>query len=211
MNPMIMALVVFGLLGFGSLVIIAIYLYMERNKNQAKSVDHCWFMIIPKAGKERNFRVPIEHNGGVTFAKVPDIHGKITDNSPIHVMGEDGEFQSDYPPGKMKFVQATMQKIVYYEGDAEPLSNVSNIPIVSGQLLASLINGLTAATAEVVRKSGEQGGQSTGKNSGMIMYILVGIGIIASIVAAIFAVKAAGISVDIKSLELLVKQALGLK
>lgn len=192
-------------------IIIALYLYMERSKNIAKSIDHVWIQLIPKAGAERNFRIPVEHNGGVTYCKVPDIHGKTGDDSPIHILGEPGEFPGIYPPGKMKFVQVQMTKLIFYEGDAEPLSNVSNIPIISGQLFASLLNGLCASTAEIVRRSRDQEGNQQQGNKLTLLYILAGAGTLASVIAAIIGMKVLANTGQIPQIFTLLRQALGLK
>lgn len=158
-------------------------LMMDKNKYAKQSENHVLIFTLPKAGKLRNELVPVEVQGGISIVKVPDTKGEITPQSPTHILGEAGEFPVDYPIGKPRFVQATVQSLFYYEGDAEPLSNVSDRPIVSAQLLTNINDGTASSSADAMRKSMEDStGQKFKKASGLIwLYVLVfvvaGIGI----------------------------------
>jgi len=132
-------------------------LLFDRHKYARQAMNHVWVQELPKAGKEKNLLVPIDGEK-ITFGK--------TKNKRTHILGEPGEYLADYPPGKTKFVQITMTKITYYAGDAEPLSNVSDRPIISAQGLANMLDGVGTASAEAMRKSMEQSSDIVGGSLG---------------------------------------------
>jgi hypothetical protein len=115
-------------------------------------------------------------------------------------------------PGKMKFVQTVMKKIIYYGDDMEPVSNFTDMPIISGQRIAALINGSNIAAADVIRQSQEDSGITPKKSSPVTLVMLIGVGLtlIASIVTAVLAYMANNDSA-IRALSTLIKQALGLQ
>jgi hypothetical protein len=194
------------------LIIFVIVLFKQRSDNIAKATNHIWVQRIPQSGLEQNYRVPIEFIGGVYTCRIPDDNGKISDKSPIHVIGQPGEFDALYPPGKMKFVQTVMKKIIYYGDDMEPVSNFTDMPIISGQRIAALINGSNIAAADVIRQSQEDSGITPKKSSPVTLVMLIGVGLtlIASIVTAVLAYMANNDSA-IRALSTLIKQALGLQ
>lgn len=213
MSPIAIMLIAMFVLFFGAATIIVMYLVIERQKNASKAENHIWVSIIPKAGMERNYRQPIEIVGGISSCHIPDVNGQINEYSPVHVLGEAGEFTAMYPPGKMKFVQTPMQKIIYYEGDSEPISNVENVPIISGQLFANILNGSTTAAVDVVQGSQQESGvnhKSINKGQ-MVTYIILGIVGVLMIVNLVFTIKGSSGATEIHSLSTLIKQALGLK
>ena len=121
-------------------------LLWDRHKYARQAVGHVWVQELPKAGKEKNFLVEIDGDK-ITFGK--------KGQKRTHMLGEPGEFLCDYPPGKTKFVQTTMTKLIYYAGDAEPLSNVVDRPIISARGFANMLDGVGTASAEAMRKSME--------------------------------------------------------
>ncbi len=191
-------------------VAYVIKLLLDRQHNAKKALNHVWIAEIPKAGKEKNYLVPIEVIGGVSSVRVPDDKGKISPTSPTHILGEAGEFSADYPPGKTKFVQTTVTKLVYYEGDAEPLSNISDRPIISGQLITNMNDGIGSASAEIMKKSMEDSaGEKFKKSSGLLwLYVLSFLIIGVGIANLVFIIKDSSV---INELAIVVKQALGVK
>lgn len=132
-------------------------LLWDRHKYARQAMNHVWVQELPKAGKEKNLLVVIDGEK-ITFGKAKD--------KRTHILGEPGEYLADYPPGKTKFVQTTMTKITYYAGDVEPLSNVSDRPIVSARGFANMLDGVGTASAEAMRKSMEQSSDIVGGGLG---------------------------------------------
>jgi hypothetical protein len=202
-------------LGIGAFAYVAywIKLIMDKNRNTKKAENHVWIQIIPKTGNETNFMVPKESDNGVVSVKIPSLKGVIEKTSPTHILGEDGEFSAIWPPGKSKFVQIPVSKLTYYEGDAEPLSNVTDRPIISGQLLSNWGDGIATNTADALRKSFEDSAGGHTKKSSPFMWIyiiLIVVGII-GVVNLIFGIQSAGVTEQVTNLGRLIQQALGLK
>lgn len=198
-----------GLLLF-TFLIWFIKLNLDRQKYAKKSENHALIGIIPKAGKFVDYLVPITLEGGVALVKIPDKSGKITESSPTHILGEDGEYPIDYPRGKTKFVQATVTGLTYYEGDAEPLSNVSNRPVISAQLITNLADGISTATADALKRSQEESDGNKVKKGSPLMWILVFVGLnmaigVFNIIVQVQASKATSTLID------LVQKAIGVK
>ncbi len=197
--------------GLAILFVGIFYLFRQlflRNKYAKETIDHVWIQIIPIAGKEKNYMIQVENVGGVSRVKIPDVKGKINEKSPTHILGNEGEFQADYPANKSHFVQTTATKLIYYEGDAEPLSNVGDRPIISGQLISNMADGIATASADAMRKSQDESGVKLNKNN-LILYTMViaGLGAIAAIVAVVLIIKETKI---IEELAPLIKHALGI-
>ncbi len=185
-----------------------IKLLMDRQKYAKKADNHILAMVMPDAGKWKNYLVPIENVGGVPIVKIPAANGKLAEHSPIHILGTEGEFPVDYPIGKTHFVQATIQGVFYHEGDIEPISNVTDRPSVSAQLLTNLIDGVGAAAEQAMKKS-QEASEGKPKKSGMIwLYVLCGAGAALSIAILVLVMKNSG---TIESLATIVKKALGVQ
>lgn len=182
---------------------------LDRQRNAQKAENHVWVQVVPKAGKERNFMVPKEVKGGVAIVKTPDSFGKFSSNSPTHVLGEDGEYPADWPPGKTKFVQTTVTKVIVYEGDAELLSNITGRPIISAQLLTNLIDGVATAAADAMRKSMEGSSEGKMRKPGGLMwvYIITMIGVAIGIVTMVMVI---GHTKEFGEFVVAVKQSLGI-
>ncbi len=200
------------LLGIGVAAYIGywIKLIIDKNRN-VKKVEGCiWVQIIPNAGTEKNFMPHIEDEHGTQFVRIPDTQGKVTNNSPRYVLGSPGAYPAIWPPNKPRFVQLTVRKITYYEGDTEPLSNVTNMPIVSAQALTNMIQGVSANAEEIMTKLKEESeGKLTKKSSPLMwLYVIVGITGVIAIINLVFSVMSSG---NIDNLITLIKQALGLK
>lgn len=199
-------------LGVGVLALVAYYFKLLRDRQHyAKQSDnHVYIFTLPKAGKLRDVLVPIENEGGVSLVRVPNSKGEVDEHSPTHILGEDGEFPVDYPLNKIKFVQTTVSGLIYYEGDAEPLSNVTNRPIVSAQLVTNLVDGVSTSSAEAMRKSLEDSaGKKLRRPSGIIwLYLLI---------IVVCALVVAGLVIDIRvadainQLTTLLKQSMGVQ
>jgi len=157
-------------------------IFLERQRNAKKAMNHIWVQTIPKAGKEINDMVPIEQG---------QIKVKIGKRKIIHIIGEPGEFNADWPPGKIKFVQTTVPKIIYYEGDIEPISNVTDRPIVSAQAITNIIDGVATSSAEAMRKSYEESGNSMSAmpRSMMWLYVCIGVLFIVSLTTMIISIQ----------------------
>lgn len=173
--PMLAMWLILGVMYFIKLV-------FDRQKYAKQSENHVLVITLPKAGKLRIKLVPISNKGGTAVVKVPDNRGKITEYSPVHILGEAGEFPVDFPIGKPKFVQTTVQGLIYYEGDTEPLSNTTDRPIVSAQLVANLIDGIATSAAEAMKKSMESSGDKLKKESSLAiifigLFVIIGLGI----------------------------------
>lgn len=166
-----------------ALILYYVKLTIERTRYAKQSENHVLIFTLPKAGKLKHKLVPIEVEGGISLVKVPNMKGEVTPLSPTHILGEQGEFSVDYPLNKTKFVQATVTGLIYYEGDAEPLSNVSDRPIISAQLITNLADGISTASAESMRKSMEDSaGQKLHRPGGLmwlyiLIFVIAGIGI----------------------------------
>jgi len=165
-------------------------LLWDRHRYARQAMNHVWVQELPKAGKEKNFLVLIDGEK-ITFGKK---QAKRT-----HILGEPGEYLADYPPGKTKFVQTTMTKITYYAGDAEPLSNVSDRPIISAQGLANMLDGVGTASAEAMRKSMEQSSDvvsGIGRNFWLyaLGIVILGVSIATLVITSGFTEELAGLS-----------------
>ncbi len=189
-------------------------LFIDRNRNIKKAEGNMWVQIVPKAGLEHNYMVPIKNDNGVTYVRIPDSNGKYMDNSPVHVVGEPGVFNAVWPPGKSKYVQLPVSKIIYYEGDTEPLSNVSDRPIVSSQLFANVVDGVASSTSDAMRKSFEDSleGKSLKRSNPMLwVYIILGVVVVLGIVNLVLNIQGLSAVDMVKDLTKLIQQALGLK
>jgi hypothetical protein len=206
----LMPVLVIGVMAF---VGYWVKLIMDKNANVKKASNGVWIQIIPKTGNEANFMVPKVVDNGVVTARIPTAGGKITSSSPICVLGEDGEYSALWPPGKNKFVQIPVSKLTYYEGDTEPLSNTSNRPIVSGQLIANLVDGVATSTADALRKSQEDSAGGVVKKSNPLFWAYIILGIIAALSVAnlIFGIQGLSVGEKVIALSKLVQQALGLR
>ena len=186
-----------------------IKLLVDRQRYAKQSENHVLIFTLPKAGKFRQTLVPVEVKGGISLVRIPNSKGEITSYSPTHILGEAGGFSVDYPLNKVKFVQTTVTGLIYYEGDSEPLSNVSGRPIISAQLITNLTDGVSTASAEAMRKSMEDSaGEKLKKSKGLAFLYFLLIVSIATGVMTLMAAKES--SASIQELLILMKQSLGL-
>ena len=203
-------------LAIGAFVFVGYWvkLIMDKNRNVKTAQDKVWVELIPEAGPEKNFMCPIQMENGIAFIKIPDIKGAVEDQtSPTHVLSKPGAFPAIWPPGKSKFTQLSVQKIIYKEGDSEPLSNTTGIPTISGQLITSLLDGVATNTSDALRKSFEDShGTQTKKSNPMLWVYVILIGIVAlSVVNLVLNIQGLNAVDMVKDLVKLVQQALGLQ
>ena len=206
------SLMPFAAIGLFVFVGYWIKLILDKNNNVKKAEGHVWVQIIPIAGNEHNYMVPIDMSTGTGKIQIPDTKGKITNSCPTHILGDPGQFNAIWPPGKPKFTQLSVQKITYFEGDAEPASNRSDRPVISSQTITDIIDGVGTNTEDAVRRSLEQssGTQSKKANPFMWIYIiLIAVGIM-SIVNIVLSAQGMGAKEAMEKLSILVRQALGL-
>ena len=203
----IMPFIVLGLVAF---VGYWIKLIFDKNKNVKKAEGHIWVQIIPIAGNEHNYMVPIDMSTGTGQIKIPDINGKITKSSPTHILGEPGQFNAIWPPGKPKFTQLSVQKITYFEGDSEAASNRTDRPIISAQTITDMMDGIGLNSEGLVRRSIEEstGEKVTKKQNPLLwVYIILIIGLILSIVNMVLSIQGLSIKETIEA----IAKAVGIK
>jgi hypothetical protein len=203
-------------LAIGALVFVGYWvkLIMDKNKNVKTAQDKIWIELIPEAGPEKNYMCPIRMENGISMVRIPNIKGEVDEQtSPTHILSKPGAFPAIWPPGKPKFTQLSVQKIIYKEGDSEPLSNTTGIPTISGQLITSLIDGVAANTSDALRKSYEgSNGQISKKNNPMLwVYIILGIVVVLGIVNLVLNIQGLSAVDMMKDLTKVIQQALGLK
>jgi hypothetical protein len=203
-------------LAIGALVFVGYWvkLILDKNKNVKKAENCIWVELIPEAGPEKNFMCPVRMENGISMVRIPNIKGEVDEQtSPTHILGKPGTFPAIWPPGKAKFTQLSVQKIIFKEGDSEPLSNTTGIPTISGQLITSLLDGVATNTADAFRKSYEDShGQTAKKTNPMLwVYVILGVIVVLGVVNLVLNIQGLSAVDMVKDLTKLIQQALGLK
>ena len=139
---------------------------VSRQRNAKKAANHIWAEVLPLAGKVYDPLVPIDGNK----VRIKDSSGKVF---ATYVLGRAGIFPAAWPPGKSKFVQTTVDKIIYREGDAEPLSNVTGRPLVSAKMYGATIEESHSADAMKLSLDESTGLKGMGGNM-MVLYVILG-------------------------------------
>jgi len=165
----------------GIAIIYAIKLMLERSRNIKHSFDHVWVEIWPKVGKAYSYLTPILQGGTVR------IQDRNDEEFARYILSKGSAVKADWPPGKSSFVQVTLDKIVYREGDAIPLSEaIGDRPSLDAHQLDSLVENIAVAAAEATRISMEESkGTTHHQNPFMWVYIcfaVIAVGIIYLIV-----------------------------
>ena len=164
------------LIGIGWIV----KLLIDRQRYAKQADGSCLVQKIPTVGKVSFELVPTEEIGGQLSVRYPrkgDI-GKW----PIHRLDRVAKVPVAYPIGKPHFVQTTIDLVMFLGDDVEPLSNLSEIPIVSAQQFGSFTQGITMAVDEALRNvRAESTGEKLKKGSGLL-WVYIGMGVLGALV-----------------------------
>ncbi len=182
-------------------VFVLVKMMIDRWRYAKQSEHKLQVMILHKAGQPDIKLFPIESDSGIECIKIKT---KYDADPIIHILGSPGEFPWVYPLGKSAFVQAHLQGIIYEENDTEPLSNTTDLPMISARMFGSIMQAISLATGTAMQKSeqedvseGQRGKQKTGLK---IVYIgLVIIGMV-SIIGLVLVAKNLGITQDFMNL-----------
>lgn len=155
-------------------------LLIDRQNNAKKSDNHELVFKFPTAGKMTNELIPIEVIGGQECIRYPRKGER--SKWPIHILSRYAQVPVDWPLGKTKFVQATVQSVAFLGDDVEPLSNLQEVPVVSAQQLGSMIQGVTMATDETIKRINDEANEGKIKKAGGLLWVYVGEVIIAALV-----------------------------
>ncbi|MCK9369859.1 hypothetical protein M0R04_08145 [Candidatus Dojkabacteria bacterium] len=139
-------------------------------------------MILHRAGQPDIKLFSIESDNGVECIKIKT---KYDADPIIHILGAPGEFPWVYPLGKSAFVQAHLQGIIFDENDSEPLSNTTELPLISARGFGSIMQAISLATQSAMQKSEQEdtpAGQQKKQKSGL-KWVYVGMIILALISA----------------------------
>jgi len=141
---------------YSILVLILIgfcYFFYLRDKFQKAVIGHVWATFIPKAGGRVDKLCKIDGNRVIPplglFPGSP--------KSTVYLIRRDKTAPFQYPPLFPRALQATVDSVVYGEGDGEPFDPQGRPPVFSPQLMANLQNesstlqtlkGMIAATRQ---------------------------------------------------------------
>jgi len=141
---------------YSFLVLILIgfcYFFYLRDKFQKAVIGHVWATFIPKAGGR------VDKLCKIAGERVIPPPGLFPNNPKpiVYLIRGDKTRPFLYPPLFPQCLQATVDSVVYGEGDGEPFDPNKNPPIFSPQLMANLQNesstlqtlrGMMAATRQ---------------------------------------------------------------
>lgn len=160
---------------FASIAIIYfVYILMQRSKNIKKATDHAWIEIWPPVGKVYSYLTPILVGGTV---RIEDRNDKLFAR---YALSQGASKKADWPPGKSNFVQVTLDKLIFREGDAIPISqSVADRPTLDAHQFDSIIENVAVAAAEATRISLENSGIKA-KGMSPFLFIYIGLAVIAA-------------------------------
>lgn len=182
----------------------AIKMLIDRNRNMKRSTDHAWIEIWPKVGKVYSYLTPILEGGTV---RIQDRQDK---EFARYTLGQGGAKRADWPPGKSRFVQVSVDKLIYNEGDSIPMSvAVLDRPVLDAHQLDALIENVAVAAAEATRISLEESG-GTSRKTHPLMWVYLGLLIIGALCIVTLVVHF-GLAKDFGTFATKVGAALGIK
>lgn len=152
------------------MILYVVKIMIDRSRNIKRATDHVWVEIWPVVGKVYSYLTPILEGG---TARIQDRHGN---EFARYKLSEGAAKKADWPPGRVNFVQVTLDKVIYREGDTIPMSvMVSDRPTLDAHQLDALIENVAIAAAEATRISLEESKGTVRKTSPyMYMYLLLG-------------------------------------
>lgn len=136
------------------------------------------------------FEKPFPRNGSEII--VPKSVGKGTNR---YIIDEKATYDAQYPANMPSFMQATIRKASYMEGNPEPIVKRVNAPIVTTALLGNLKDERFTEFAVAVSQDMERlerelfKARSSGK-APMLLYVIVVVGVVLSGTAAYMAYQA---------------------
>lgn len=181
-----------------------IKLLIERKRNIERAHDHAWVEIWPEVGKIYQYLTPILEGGTV---RIQDRHDK---EFARYVLSSGSAKKADWPPGRPNFVQVTLDKLIFREGDAIPISaQVADRPVFDAHQLDGLIENVAVAAAEATRISIEES-KGTVRKSHPLLWVYIIILIILATVLWIAGMQF-GLHKDIVEFIIKAKASLGLQ
>jgi len=154
------------------------YFFYLRDRFQKAVIGHVWATFIPKAGGRVDKLCRIDGNRVIPPPGLFPGNPKPT----IYLIQRDKTAPFLYPPLFPRALQATVDSVVYGEGNGEPFDPENNPPVFSPQLMANMQNesstlqtlrGMFAAT----RQEDIIHALETAGNNKTAIYISIGLAI----------------------------------